>query len=178
MNNNKSQFGFSLLEILVALGIFSVVAISTTMIFQKVTESQRLAIAAQNTQESLRYTMEHISKEIRMAQEDDGACTSAPGTVFESQTGNTELYFKNQDGKCVVYKETNGAFEITRGGNPAAVITPNDINVSNLNFYIKSADQPAVTIIMQVNNIRFGGADLYKSQMDIQTTISSRYYEL
>ncbi len=172
----KNNRGFSLLELVVGLGIFSVIVLSSTAIFQRIIDGQRMAIASQNTQESLRYTMEHISKEIRMALEDDGTCTGSAGSIFAVGADNSILYFKNQDGECVIYTSESNRFKITRGSN-SGYITPDDIYVSNLKFYLKSTNQPAVTLTMRVNNLRFGGRDLYRSQMDAQTTISSRYYE-
>ena len=171
--------GFSLLELIVSMGIFSVIVLSSIAIFQRVIEGQRLAIASQNTQESLRYVFEVISKEIRTAKKDLGTCANVPDDqVFAVSRGST-LYFKNQDGDCVTYQLTNNRFYITRGVD-SGYITPDEVYISNLIFTARSSSattQPAVTITMTLYNETFGTKDLYKSAMDLQTTISSRSYE-
>jgi len=51
----KNEKGVSLLELLVAVTLFSVVIISSTQIFKMVVDGQRNAIGAQNVQENIRY---------------------------------------------------------------------------------------------------------------------------
>ncbi|MCG2695682.1 prepilin-type N-terminal cleavage/methylation domain-containing protein, partial [Candidatus Parcubacteria bacterium] len=63
----KNNAGVTLLELTVAVAIFSFAVLSATQIFKMVLEGQRSAIAAQSTQESMRYALEVMSKEIRMA---------------------------------------------------------------------------------------------------------------
>lgn len=175
--NRPNLEGFTLLDIIVGVAIFTAVTLSSTAIFQQVIKGQRHAIAAQNTQESVRYAFEVMSKEIRNAQIDNGTCITS-GQVYELKAG--ALYFKNQFGECVVYALVNARLQITRTGSIAAFITPDEVVVSRLNFDIKPIGldkQSAVTIIMGLYNTAFGDIDIYKSQIDLQTTISSRSYE-
>lgn len=182
----QSSSGFTLLELVVGMGIFSLVVLSATAIFQKVVEGQSMAIAAQNTQEAMRFASEAISKEIRMAERDfDGKCNDGEaGEVFAVRDSNTKLYFRNEYGECVAYASINNFFVVSRipeasfsgvSGHNSNYddITPDEINVSNLKFYERGDLQEAVTITMTVNS---KGRYLLQSQMDMETTISSRYY--
>ena len=182
----KNKKGFSLLEILVAVSIFSVLIISATEIFKMVTEGQRNAIAAQNIQENIRFVLEMISKEIRTAQKAGaGDCPSGvpTGKVYKTGTGS-ELYLKNYDDKCVTYRLNGDRFEIERypAGSPnlavSGFITPDEIEVSNLQFNIiyddVSIDQSMVVISM---DIKAAGKAMHEQNMKLQTAISSRYYE-
>ena len=63
----KNNLGVTLIELIVAVALFSVTILSAMQIFQMVVEGQRSAIAAQSVQESMRYAFEIMSKEIRMA---------------------------------------------------------------------------------------------------------------
>ena len=174
-----NKIGFTLLEMIVALGIFSVVALSSTAIFQRVIIGERMAIVAQNTQESLRYVFNVIAKEIRTAQVDDTLCTGQVNDIY-IVAGDGSLRFVNQEGECVSYKQADNRFMISRvaPGQAASYlpITPDEISVNNLTFYIKSTDQPAVTITASIYNRSFGEQDLYKSEIKTQLTISSRSY--
>ncbi len=178
----KNNFGVILLEMLVAVTLFSVTILSATEIFKMVVEGQRSAIAAQNTQENMRYAFEVIAKEIRMAQKSIGnECgPQLSGKVYNLQ-GN-RLQFKNIYEECVEYQEQNLRFQIQRylAGNPPGLIdyiTPDEIEVSNLEFIVTDNvgfNQSSVVLKMDVEAV---GKELHKSKMKIQTTISSRYYE-
>lgn len=176
----KMRNGFTLLEITVSVGIFAVIALSATAIWQNVIAAERLGIAAQNTQESLRYVFATISKEIRTAQSDNGSCTGQVADIYVIAADNS-LRFVNQYGECVSYLLASNRFMISRvaPGTAAAYlpITPDEIIVSDLAFYIKTADQPAVSVTMKVYNNSLRQNDLYKSELKLQTTISSRNYQ-
>ncbi len=186
IKNNK---GITLLELMVSVTIFSIIVLSSTQIFEMVTESQRNAVAAQNIQESMRYAMEVASKEIRMAQKVDSDCDGAFGIgavainkVYNIDSGDT-LFFKNKDGQCVAYFLNNSRLTIFRSGTPdvQGYITPDEIIVSNLSFNVEDdligafhSVQPMVTINMDVEAV---GKEKHKQKITIQTSIASRYYE-
>jgi len=170
--------GFTLLELIVAVGIFSIIVVSATSIFQQVIEGQRRAIATQNTQESVRYVLETISKEIRNAKINDDSSPDCggidAGKIFKLVSAN-ELKFKNQYGNCVIYKLDSGAFKISRdNGTFFLPITPDNVQLSNLNFILKSGGQNAVTVAIKIENNTTNTR--FKSPLELQTTISSRYY--
>lgn len=177
---NKS--GFSLVEVLVATMIFVVIITSTLNIFKIVVESQRGAIATQNVEESLKYFLEVTGKEIRMAKRNtDGLCVSLPSTdIYKISAANDQLEFLNYHNECVVYSlETTSEgvtrFAISRNGQKD-YITPNKVNVSNLFFSLHpetAEQQPAITMGLTAYAL---GKDTTKSEMKIQTTLSSRYY--
>src|SRR3989339_604522 len=76
----KNKKGFTLMELIVSMAIFSASILMATGVFKSAIEGQRSAIAAQNTQESMRYAFEVMSKEIRGAIGTDGGSNCpAPG---------------------------------------------------------------------------------------------------
>jgi len=180
-NHNKA--GFSLMEMLLAISIFVIIMLSATRIFQLVVQGQRQAIAAYHVQENLKYFFEVMSKEVRMATMDTaGDCypIDAVDQLYTAETNN--LYFKNYDGQCVHYfiANDNGVdrFKIERGLN-SGYITTSNININSLKFDVKSktgtqAEQASVTVNLEAEAI---APELDKSQMTLQTTITSRYYE-
>lgn len=179
----KNNAGVTLLELTVAVAIFSMAILSATQIFKMVVDGQRNAIAAQHTQESMRYALEVMGKEVRMAQKADSTdCLGygLSGKVFKA-VASQKLYFKNIYDECVAYfleNDTNGIsrLKIDRGG-VSAYITPDEIEVSDLKFDIidnVGTDQSRVVMKITVHAI---GKELHKSEIKIQTAISSRYYE-
>jgi len=187
-NIKKNQKGVTLLELTVSVTIFSIIMLAVTQIFRMVVEGQRNAIAAQNVQESVRYAMEVMSKEIRTAKKDEvtalGQCANVQnGRVYDVNGQGDELYIRNYKDECVTYRLNGDRLEIERYpvGNPTSAIadfiTPEKIKVSNLKFSAVDnvgADQSMVTIRMDIEAI---GKTAHKQGVTLQTTISSRYYE-
>jgi len=188
-NIRQNKKGVTLLEITVAVAIFSVVMLSATEIFRMVIEGQRNAIASQNVQESMRYAFETMAKEIRTAIASNDDCESlfnppagATNKVFNTTT-NSEgdiLYFKNKDGDCVAYYLEDETLKVIRESNIAST-TPGKIKITNLDFKVTDdligafhSLQPLVTMKM---DIEAAGKEMHKQTMKMQTTISSRYYE-
>ncbi len=177
--------GFSLMEMLLAISIFVIIVLSATRIFQLVVQGQRQAIAAYHVQENLKYFFEVMSKEVRMAKMDTaGDCypTTAVDQLYTAEEDN--LYFKNFEGECVHYfiEEDNGInrFKIQRGGR-GGYITTSNITINSLKYDIKSSvssgsqlEQPSVTVNLEAQAV---ASELDKSEMTLQTTITSRYYE-
>ncbi|MFH1233129.1 MAG: DUF4367 domain-containing protein [Patescibacteria group bacterium] len=184
---NFLQKGTTLLEIIVAIGIFSMIILSATGIFQLVVEGQRNAIAAQNIQENIRYAMETISREIRMAQaSSDNACQTAFGfsgnnKIYNTNSNNNVLYFKNKDGECILYSIENNQLIKAKGSlSNSIALTSSKIKINNLKFVItdnsvgNNSIQSRVTMALDIEYI---GKKMHKQLMQIQTTVSSRYYE-
>jgi prepilin-type N-terminal cleavage/methylation domain-containing protein len=184
-NKNRTIFkAFSLMEVIVSVAIFSVIILSTTEIFRLVIDGQRGAIASQNVQESLKYFLEVIAKEMRMAQRDNGVCSGVPDSdIFSLQTtaDGDVLRFKNYYGECVTYEtassssDTRRGFKITRNAD-YGFISPLQINMDRLDFVVNSvaSSQPLVTVNLKAHAL---GGKQFLSEMTLQTSVSSRYYK-
>lgn len=188
INFFKNNRGVSLIELLVAVSIFSILTLSATKIFILVVEGQRNAMAAQELQNNMRYIFEVISKEVRMARGDYNGINCGVAPYYKtyntnvSGTDGSDLYFRNRDGDCVAYELwADNRVYVSRGASPFVPITPNTIEVENLLFHIEEdrvgtfhSTQGLVRIMMDVKVI---GKKLHEQPMKLQTTISSRYYE-
>jgi len=183
----KYPRGSTLLELTVAIAIFSIMALAIMQIFKMVIAGQRTAIAAQDTQESIRYAMEVMAKEIRTAKKNDNInpqCASISNNkVYDVSAQGDELYIKNYKNQCVTYRLNGERIEIERypANNPSAIVTgfvtPDEIKVSGLKFFVIDnigTEQSRATIRM---NIEAVGKEAYKQNIVLQTTVSSRYYE-
>lgn len=185
--NQKDEAGFTLMEVLVSVSLFVVIILSVTGIFKLSIDGQRSAIATQNVQESLKYFLEVTAKEMRMAQKNGGICTGIPDNeIFTiiSASPSDVLYFKNYYGECVRYfledDGDNRRFKISRQTGTETqsdFISPSKIRINDLNFVlneIASTTQPMVTINLNAFAI---GSGQFKSNMTLQTSVTSRYYK-
>lgn len=186
MKINRKKIGFSLIEVLVATSLFAIILTAALNIFKLVIDSQRGAIATSNVEESLKYFLEVTAKEIRMARRNQLVCPApaVSGEIYSTGlvNGNDGLFFLNYRGECVQYSlETNNGvqrFKITRGGN-TGYISPAKIYIDELHFIVgpeggANNSQPTVTMELVAHAV---GKDSAKSQMRIQTTLTSRYYK-
>lgn len=159
----KNRSGFTLIEMIVSVSVFSITIVAATGIFLSVTEVQRSAVASQNVQESMRYVFEALSKEVRMTGQATTSCDtwldtinnsgqklqdatfSTVNSVFNKGTysSNDFLYFKNQYDQCTAYYLASSSLNICRlvdsGGTPTTVctnITPSNVKIVRLYFNI------------------------------------------
>ncbi|MFA5131429.1 MAG: prepilin-type N-terminal cleavage/methylation domain-containing protein [Patescibacteria group bacterium] len=183
---------FTLMEVMVSVALFSVIMLSITTIFKLAIDGQRSAIATQNVQESLKYFLEVTAKEMRMAQKNEGVCFGlGDDQIFKVDhlaDGTDGLSFKNYYGECVSYtvaydtenEADNPRFRVARRSGSVVKydwISPAKIKIEGLRFFLNDADptaQPMVTISLKANAI---DSAQFKSEMTLQTSITSRYYK-
>jgi len=155
--------GFTLIEMLVAMAVFSLIVVAMSATAVSVIKSQRKGFALQNSQETARYILESVSKEIRMSM-----INSDPGD------GLSSLNITNAKSETFNYQFDNTSKILYRGGQA--------LNSTNLEvtggFYIrKSASLPAravVTLVMKVKAV--GGRAERETEIYLQSTISSRAF--
>lgn len=164
---NKKNFqrkaGFTLVELLIAMGIFVVVIGISSSIFIQSFRSQRslVSLIAVNSNASL--TMEQMARELRT------------GVGFPDSGGNS-IAFTNSVGEAVTYQHNSSQGSVERNGKK---ITADNIWVSKLDFSIFKGSSAAdiyparITIVLQVGTPRLGsGAGI----ANLQTTVSARSF--
>lgn len=178
----KNKSGMTFIEMIVAIAVFLVVVLISSQIFVSIISGQRRSIAQQSTQENMRYLYETMGKEIRQAQRSDTECYAlATNRIYNTNTNGTILYFRNKNKECVMYALVGDTLVVRRGTRVAST-TPEYLKISGLSFNIidnlisigPSPVQPRVTFKMrsEMDSEAFGEINL-----NMQTTVSSRYYE-
>ncbi|MEK7123536.1 MAG: prepilin-type N-terminal cleavage/methylation domain-containing protein [Patescibacteria group bacterium] len=162
----QTNKGFTLLELIVAIGVFSAVISASTGIFLSTLTAQRKAIALQNIQDNIRFAVESMAKEIRT------------GKTFSANPERTQLNFINAAGASVVYRLSGTAIERSQdNGTTFLPITADNIEVSGLKFYLSGEAesdglQPKITITAKTRAKNVKIAE--QSEMYLETTISAR----
>jgi len=163
----KSQAGFTLIELLVAMATFMIVIVVVVDIFVTGMGGTQRIFAQQTIQESGRYILESISKEVRMSEiaiDEDGAYSTL--SIINSKGEAVDYVFDDESKQLSRIKE--GETDILSDSNTEIIG----------GFYVKKVGvlQPRVTMVMKIRN----KASEAKAQAEInlQTTISSREYAL
>lgn len=162
---NNKESGLTLIEVIVAIGIFGLVVSMAFGIFGLALTSQRRIIALKNVEDNTRFAIELMAREIRT------------GKNF---SGNTSLLsFTNAKSESIVYRLNNNTIEKSSdGGSSYLPVTGPETTINYLNFYLtgQAANdglQPRITITIgatsQINN--------QSANLRIQTTISGRFLQ-
>lgn len=185
--------GFTLVEMLVVLAVFSVVTVVIVDIFMLASRAQRRTLAVQKIQSDARYSLEAMSREIRMDMVD---YAYYGGTVNEIPSETLAL--RDQDDNRIIFKKSNEycpagttdciVVSIDGGSNWESITAPG-INVDDLKFYIDPAvdpflqnagftydsdNQPRVTVTLVTRGA--GGLSDEEKTVYLQTTVSNRIY--
>lgn len=162
IKNNNKESGLTMIELIVAIGIFGLVIGMTVGIFVLSIISQRRIIALRNVEDNIRFTSESMAREIR--------------TGLNFSGGGSTLSFNNAAGQSVVYRLNSNAIEKSvNGGSTYSAVTGSEIMVNYLNFYLAGQAlgdglQPRITVVIGVT----GQVGNQAANLKVQTTISER----
>ena len=162
--NNK---GFTLIEMIVAVAVFSLVIGASTGLFISSLRAQRQNLATREVLDQTSYIMEYMSRALRMAKKDiTGTCTG---------TAKSNYQFESQCIKFINYKDECQHFCLVgsrlknKEGN---YLTSANLNIKSFNVNLVGQGQidtlqPKITIFLDIEGKE-------QSNIKIQTTISQR----
>ncbi len=174
----SSSKGFTLVELLIAIGLFSVVITIAMGGFVRALRSQRQVVALIAANSNVSLVMEQMSREMRTGYY---FCESTLPTPCDP--GNNNISFLNAKGENIVYyaeasEGGNGRIFRKVGGESGNQLTADNVNVRNLKFNLRGGvldvNYPARVVIRAsvspAGNF-FNVSDVVTS---IQTTVSTR----
>ena len=167
--------GFTLVELLIVISVFSVLIIVLINIFLMGIHIQRKISTSQDLRAGTQFVLEVISREMRMMQDIGG-----------DQKGNndSDITFTNSQGEEVTYCLSDSVGNCDSSGNYLArnnqVMTSSNIEIEELKFKVSDFSFPALPYL-QPSIIIFIKAKSsnpkYPSPFSLQTTISPRIYK-
>ncbi|OGZ18128.1 MAG: hypothetical protein A2Z78_01370 [Candidatus Nealsonbacteria bacterium RBG_13_36_15] len=178
--------GYTLIEVLVALTIFTVVIAAPTGFFVSALKGQQKVLASQEVYDNISYTLEYISRALRMARKDlTGSCITENMNYVTTADGNG-IKFKNYDGDCQEFYldiEDNRLKETSDAKGVGIPLTARNIEV--VSFTIEgegtwSQDdgfQPKITLLLEIKGKR-GALPELQPIMKIQTSVSQRQLDI
>lgn len=168
----KADMGFTLIELMVAVGVFSIAISASSGLFVVSLRGQQRAHVVQNLSDNVRYAMETISKEIRMGSDFSSSSCAGSSCSFKS-------HMFHRDGKIVKFERdtiTNKIlFDDDTIIDDSLPITSANIEVFSLNFELlggSATDQERVVIVMQARVV--GNSPYASADITLQTTVSPR----
>ncbi|MFA6322928.1 MAG: type II secretion system protein [Candidatus Buchananbacteria bacterium] len=150
----KNNFGFTLLEIVVVLGIFTLIFLVATDIFMMTLKAQRQTSARQQDLSELRFTLDSMVRQIKNSELDYQEDIANPDARYslDQDAGisgsETELHLIDNQGNRYGYFLDNlggGVVKVSVNGQETALNDPNAVTVVKLLFYINPATNPFTT---------------------------------
>ena len=180
----KSGAGFTLIEMMVAVAIFSLMVGTIINIFMWGIREQRRALATQKLLDETSYALEYMSRSIRMAKKDDVSgvnCLTGDKTNYEI-TARGGLRFVNYKNECQEFFSKNNQLKEEKAGSTLPMTSTNT-KIEALRFSLIGQNQPPtdnlqprVTIFLDIKGA--GQKPEEKPQIKIQTTISQRNLDI
>lgn len=203
----KSAFlkkrGFTVMETVVVLAIFSIAATYSLAIFVQSNQVQKRTANIQRALSDARYVLEVMAREVRMGHIDYSYYEEEGISLAQSNMplpqGDEILAIRDVDNNPIRFQRAESSPDSERYviklyyevGDEWLDITPEDLNITRLDFYISPEDdpfewifggylnnkQPRVTIVLETESLHFeGGADSESRLSHFQTTVTSRKY--
>lgn len=179
----KNSKGFTLVEMIVSLGLFTIVLFIATNAFLAIVNVDRKSRATRIVVDNLNLALEDMTRNIKTGL--TYYCgTTDTGGVGDCVLGGDTVYFTNQEGVRMGYYfdgvVDHAIFRITGTGPGAVVqrITSPEINISDLKFIVSgsssftSGDRKQPMIIIMITG--FLGENM---PIKFQTTVTQRAYD-
>jgi len=154
--------GFTIIEMVVAVGVFAVVITISLAAFLNISNIQKRAEALRVINNNLNFSLETMMREIRA------------GSNYRVGSGGTSLTIAGVSGGDIIYRLNNGRIEKSVSGSPFITLTAPEVNITKL-FFISRGEpagdslQPRVTIV-----ITGSAGEKTVIKLNLQTTISQR----
>lgn len=187
--------GFTLIEILVSVAIFSVVMVISLGALLSMSESDRRAQTLKSVINNLNFSLDAMSRSMRTGTTyycgSLAAGATLPGTLDCASTPGTAMAFLSADNQVIKYCRgtvpsagspvcdgAGSAVLVSKNLAAYAPLTASEVIITNLQFYVTGAQsaslQPHVVILLS------GKVPVSASQtstFDLETSVTQRLYD-
>ncbi len=176
--------GLTLIELLVATTMLSLVMAAVVVIFTAGIRGQIRNLASQELSDQTSYVVEYMSRALRMAKKDDGTCIGNATLNYIKTHSDNGIKFLNYENECQEFywattTDTSKLVEVIDGGS-AVDLTSDELEI--ISFEIGSDDswddgdslQPRVTMLFDIKSKASGVKASQEPEIIIQVTVSQR----
>ncbi len=185
------QAGFTLVEMIVAVGLFGVVMLVSVTALVALVDANRKAQALQSVINNLNIAVDGMSRAIREGSNYRCNVAVAPPTGADCILGDDLLYFESHDGLASnpnddwVYEFRNGRiYKSTNGSsNPSGqvAITAAEVTIESVQFYVFGSSRSDIVqpkVMMVIKGTAGTTKANVKTTFHVQTTAVQRVLDI
>lgn len=155
--------GFTLIEMIIAVAVFTVVMTITMSAFLNLSSIQKKAFSVRASNDNMNFALEMMSRSART------------GSGYSSAWGSSQFSFTDVSGNSVVYRLNGTQIEVSKSGGAFLPLTASEAEITELKFFVRGEGsndgQPIVLIIL---NGRSGKKEKNRSYLNLQTMVTQR----
>lgn len=180
----NNQRGFTLLELLLSVAIFAILATAASGVMVSAVRSYQQIGAGQNFIDNTQFALEFMSRQLRLARKGTPSCITGAQQnfdIFTTVNPNDSIRFLDYQGRCIVYQLASSEIRQSINGAAAVSLTYSGmVQISDLDFTVLGASQtdtlePRVTIRVLAQGVMQGAA--LGLVVPVQTTVSTRFVD-
>ena len=181
-DNTKFKKGFTLVEMIVSIGLFTIVLFISSSAFLAVLNADRKSRFTRIATDSLNISLEDMARRIKTGSAyycgDKVIGMSSLTNTLDCVSGGPTIVFTEQDGTTRTFYNFEGT-TIKRQRGPLEIsVVPPEITINKLTFTVKGSDindsvQPSVTILIDGTT-----TGKISSHFKVQTTVTQRAYDI
>lgn len=185
--SSSAAGGFTLIEILVSVAIFTTVMTISLGALLAISESDRKAQTIKSVVNNLNFTLDAMSRSMRTGVNYHCDVSVTPVTTTrDCAAGATSMAFLSAENQTIQYCRGNGstcsssgtAVLVSKNGAAFAPLTASEVTITNLQFFVTGAQgatlQPYVVILLS-GTIPVSATQ--SSTFDLQTSVAQRLYD-
>jgi prepilin-type N-terminal cleavage/methylation domain-containing protein len=179
----RLQAGFSLIELMVSVGLFTVVMVASVGTLLSLINANQKAQSLKSVINNLEFSIDSMSRTIRTGRLyycTDSVPSTLPDTTLDCQNGATSIVLTDDHGHRLAYRFANGRIE-RRDVNSGAewiALSAQEVVIENMRFYVTGSTsgdtdtvQPTVTISIRGH---VGAKPTTDSSFNVETTVTQR----
>lgn len=153
MSTLPTHRGYTLLELIVSVGIFSLIMLAVSSAYLTLIKLDRETRAVNDIINNLSFAVDSLGREMRTGHSYD--CNPAtPATLDNCTSGGGSFAFTDSNGRSVEYELSNGQIVATIDSGAPFALTDPRIVISDLTFYVRGAQsgdgiQPQTILVIQ-----------------------------
>lgn len=188
----KKQKGFTLIELVVSVGLFSIIMLIVTSAYLTLVDLDRKARATSDVMTNLSFVVESMAREIRTGT--GYQCgTNVSGTIFGTNCTSGGYAFRYTDSRSwiITYRlvtDANNKGQIMVDINKSGVITTSAltdsrVDINKMDFYVRGVGKTGADTYLspQASFVIQGSVELETGKVEefsMQTSATQRYLEL
>jgi prepilin-type N-terminal cleavage/methylation domain-containing protein len=174
MRKSTNKTGFTLIEMLVAVFVFSIIMTIATGAIFSIVSANKTSQALKSVMDNLSSALDSMSREVRYGSKYN--CGEVGGSCPNGTTDKS-FRFENKDGQNVTYSFSQESIFRTVGSYDPVRLTAPEVHVEDLNFYVtgveSNGDEPTQPLLL-ITISGYAKAGAGQANFDIQTMVSQR----